>query len=113
LNALEKCRTAALGGHVEQCDACEEIRVSYNSAGIDTVRNVKVLNATVGLHPHIHYIVPAGGIDREGNWRNTRSEGDYLFPVKAMSAAFSLFTSILISKSNAVPFAEKAKCILL
>jgi hypothetical protein len=25
------CRTAALGGHVEQCDGCENIKVSYNS----------------------------------------------------------------------------------
>jgi hypothetical protein len=25
------CRTAALGGHVEQCDACGAVRISYNS----------------------------------------------------------------------------------
>ena len=31
LNALENCRTSALGGHVEQCDACGEMRISYNS----------------------------------------------------------------------------------
>src|SRR4051794_11386409 len=29
--AIEACRTAALGGHVEQCDRCREIRVAYNS----------------------------------------------------------------------------------
>jgi hypothetical protein len=29
--AIERCRTAALGGHVEQCDDCGHQRVSYNS----------------------------------------------------------------------------------
>gem|GEM_PF-3519819 len=31
LSALEKCRTQALGGHVDGCDSCGFIRVSYNS----------------------------------------------------------------------------------
>ena len=31
MNAIECCRTAALGGHVEQCDVCGHIRISYNS----------------------------------------------------------------------------------
>src|ERR671931_191781 len=29
--AIEVCRTAALGGHVEQCDDCGAIRIAYNS----------------------------------------------------------------------------------
>ena len=31
MTAIELCRTAALGGHVEQCDNCEHQRISYNS----------------------------------------------------------------------------------
>jgi hypothetical protein len=31
LRAIERCRTAALGGHVEACDACGARRVAYNS----------------------------------------------------------------------------------
>jgi hypothetical protein len=31
LSAIEQCRTAALGGHVERCDKCEYERISYNS----------------------------------------------------------------------------------
>ena len=31
LSAIKKCRTAALGGHVDACDACGNITVSYNS----------------------------------------------------------------------------------
>jgi hypothetical protein len=31
MTAIESCRTAALGGHVEQCGDCGHQRVSYNS----------------------------------------------------------------------------------
>jgi len=31
MTAIESCRTAVLGGHVEQCEDCGEIRVAYNS----------------------------------------------------------------------------------
>jgi hypothetical protein len=29
--AIEACRTSALGGHVERCADCGEVRISYNS----------------------------------------------------------------------------------
>ena len=31
MNAIEICRTSVLGGHVEECDECGLIKVSYNS----------------------------------------------------------------------------------
>ncbi len=31
MSAIELCRTAALGGHVEGCRACGAVRVAYNS----------------------------------------------------------------------------------
>jgi len=31
LRAIELCRTAALGGHVEQCSHCDHQRIAYNS----------------------------------------------------------------------------------
>lgn len=31
MTAIERCRTAALGGHVEQCNHCGERRIAYNS----------------------------------------------------------------------------------
>jgi hypothetical protein len=31
MSAIELCRTVALGGHVEQCDACAHQRITYNS----------------------------------------------------------------------------------
>jgi hypothetical protein len=29
--AIERCRTAPLGGHVERCEDCAHLRISYNS----------------------------------------------------------------------------------
>ena len=31
MSAVETCRSASLGGHVDQCDACGHVRISYNS----------------------------------------------------------------------------------
>ena len=33
MSAIERCRTAALGGHVERCKDCAHLRISYNSCG--------------------------------------------------------------------------------
>jgi hypothetical protein len=31
LSAVRRCRTAALGGHIDGCDTCGNISISYNS----------------------------------------------------------------------------------
>ena len=31
MSAIERCRTAVLGGHVERCEECAHTRISYNS----------------------------------------------------------------------------------
>jgi len=41
------------------------------------------------FHPHVHLIVPAGGIDKSGKWKNSKQDGDFLFDVKQMSTTFS------------------------
>ena len=43
---------------------------------------------TMGLHPHLHCIVPGGGLTKQRNWRTAKSEGKYLFNVKAMGTMF-------------------------
>jgi hypothetical protein len=163
LNAIVKCRTAALGGHVDQCDQCGHQRISYNScrnrhcpkcqgtnrerwimnrqddllpvpyfhvvftlpqqlndlclhhpaalynmlfqASKQTIMQLghdqKHLGAKMGLisvlhtwgqnlslHPHVHCIVPGGGISRAGYWKFTRSKGKFLFPGKVLSTVF-------------------------
>lgn len=42
----------------------------------------------LSLHPHLHCIVPAGGLTVCGRWKATRSKGRFLFPVKAMGKVF-------------------------
>jgi hypothetical protein len=39
-------------------------------------------------HPHIHCIVPAGGLDDEGNWKTSKSKGNFLFYDGAIAIAF-------------------------
>ena len=31
MSAIERCRTAALGGHVARCEACDHVDIAYNS----------------------------------------------------------------------------------
>lgn len=165
LHALRKCRTAALGGHIDRCDntQCNQLHLSYNSCrnrhcpqcqghkreawirarerelldvpyfhvvftlpdtlnqlclyaprqvytilfktawGVvqDFGANPKFLGASMGmvailhtwgqnlsLHPHLHCIVPGGGISAKGKWKYAKNKGKYLFPVKAMGKVF-------------------------
>jgi len=39
-------------------------------------------------HPHAHCIVPAGGIDSKGNWKNAPGNGGFLFYFKALANTF-------------------------
>lgn len=40
------------------------------------------------LHPHLHCIIPAGGLTKQGKWKHSKTNGNYLFPVKALSQVF-------------------------
>ncbi len=40
------------------------------------------------LHPHMHCIVPGGGITPAGRWKFCKHKGKYLFPKRAMSVVF-------------------------
>ncbi len=42
----------------------------------------------LSLHPHLHCIVPGGGINTSGKWKAARGKDKFLFPVKAMSKVF-------------------------
>jgi hypothetical protein len=43
----------------------------------------------MNFHPHLHFIVPAGGIDEHGTWKHSKQNGSFLFDVKEMSKVFS------------------------
>ncbi len=162
MSAIEQCRTAALGGHLEQCDSCGHQRISFNScrnrhcpkcqslvraqwledrqtellpveyfhvvftvpqeiaaiayqnktvmydilfrATAETLRTIagdpKHLGAEIGFiailhtwgqnllhHPHLHCVVPGGGIAPSGeHWISCRP--GFFLPVRVLSRLF-------------------------
>ena len=164
LRAILQCRTSALGGHVDQCDTCGHIRISYNScrnrhcpkcqntqreAWIENRKQdllpvpyfhvvftvpdslnelflqhpakmyhllfksvwetisqfsftqliaetgmIAVLHTwgqNLSLHPHLHCVVPGGGIDFRGQWKQVNvsvNQKVFLFRVENLSVVF-------------------------
>jgi hypothetical protein len=40
----------------------------------------------LAYHPHVHYLVPGGGVDENGRWQSSRH--NFLVPVRALSVLF-------------------------
>ena len=176
MSAVEQCRTAALGGHVEACTGCGHWRIAYNSCrnrhcpkcqgaaarawlaereadllpvgyfhvvftlpaeigaiafhnkallydllfktASETMLTIaadpKHLGARIGItavlhswgsalthHPHIHMIVPGGGISPDGErWVSARPA--FLLPVRVLGALFRrLFLTRLLALHDA------------
>ena len=176
MTAIENCRTAALGGHVEACDECGHWRIAYNSCrnrhcpkcqgaaartwlaereadllpvgyfhvvftlpaeiadiafqnkaavydllfrvASETMMTIaadpKHLGARIGItavlhtwgsamthHPHVHMIVPGGGIALDGTrWISSRPA--FLLPVRVLGKLFRrLFLTRLIQLHEA------------
>jgi len=176
ISAIELCRTAALGGHVERCDRCDHQRICYNScrdrhcpkcqslaraqwledrrselldtqyfhvvftvpqpiaaialqnkesvynilfrAAAETLRTIaadpKHLGAQIGFftvlhtwgqslfhHPHLHCVVPGGGISPDGTrWISCRP--NFFLPVSVLARLFRrLFLDYLQQAFNA------------
>jgi hypothetical protein len=162
MSAIEQCRSAALGGHVERCQDCGHSRIAYNSCrnrhcpkcqgaaaqdwlaareadllpvgyfhvvftlpaeiaplayqnkavvydllfrtAAETLLTIaadpKHLGARIGAtavlhswgsamthHPHVHMIVPGGGISLDGT-RWVRCKPGFLLPVRVLSRLF-------------------------
>ena len=51
-------------------------------------KHTAYLGQTLTLHPHLHCIAPAGGLSKAGKWKVAKTNGKYLFSVKAMSKVF-------------------------
>ena len=176
MTAIEICRTAALGGHVERCQGCAHTRIAYNScrnrhcpkcqwsaasswlearetellpvpyfhfvfvlpatsgamayqnkakvygllfkAASETLTTIaadrKHLGAEIGIlavlhtwgqnlqhHPHLHCIVPGGGVALDGT-RWIASRPGFFLPVRVLSRLFRrLFLEGLVAAFNA------------
>ena len=58
----------------------------YLGAQIGFMEVLHTWGQTLVFHPHIHVIVPAGGLDKAGNWRNSKKK--FFIPVKVLSRKF-------------------------
>lgn len=56
------------------------------------------------LHPHLHCIVPGGGLTKYGKWKNSKYKDKYLFPQKVMAKIYrAKFVSKLRSYDVKIP----------
>ncbi len=107
MSAIEQCRSAALGGHVLHCPACEHDEIAYNSCRNRhcpkcqaSAADPKHLGARIGAtlvlhtwglalthHPHVHGIVPGGGLSFDGE-RWVACRPGFFLPVRVLSRLF-------------------------
>jgi len=55
--------------------------------------------SNLSLHPHLHCMVPAGGLEENGNWKPSKSKGKYLFNRGVMGKIFRARFVKLLRKS--------------
>ena len=60
----------------------------YLGAQIGATLVLHTWGSNLSFHPHVHCIVPGGGISIGGKWKNAKGNGKFLFPVKALSKKF-------------------------
>lgn len=63
-------------------------------------------------HPHLHCIVPCGGIDKNGLWKNisvAKQKSPFLFSVQAMSPMFRAKFMSMLDKKVSVPQSMKKR----
>jgi hypothetical protein len=58
----------------------------------------------LSYHPHVHYLVPGGGVSGEGTWKPSRK--NFLLPVKALSTIVRAKFRDALCKANADCFAD-------
>src|SRR5262245_30551310 len=68
MSAIERCRTAALGGHVARCEneGCAYTVISYNSLRLDTSPNMmgsKPVSKTIGILAVAAFAASAAGVE--------------------------------------------------
>jgi len=56
------------------------------------------------LHPHVHFVIPAGGITKNGTWKTSKANGDFLFDVTMLSEVFraGFVKELRVLKSRAI-----------
>lgn len=60
----------------------------YLGAQIGATMVLHTWGSNMSLHPHVHCIVPGGGVNVKNAWKEAKGNGKFLFPVKALSKVF-------------------------
>ena len=55
--------------------------------------------SNLSLHPHLHCMVPAGGLGYDGQWKHSKSKGKYLFNREVMGSMFRARYAKLLRKA--------------
>jgi len=92
-----------------------------NKVMIDFAANPKFLDARIGYtailhtwgqnlqyHPHLHLVVPAGGITQNNRWKPSKGDGSFLFPVDQLS---SVFRAKMVEALRSYVSTEKIKTV--
>ena len=58
----------------------------------------------LAYHPHVHYLVPGGGVGKDGVWRPSRA--NFLLPVKALSRVMRDKFCAALRQAEAAVFAQ-------
>lgn len=81
------------------------------SAKIGMIAILHTWGQNLSLHPHLHCIVPGGGVNKQGKWKTAKvlksgKASKILFPVKAMSKVFrGKFVALLRKNLPQIPYA--------
>jgi hypothetical protein len=60
----------------------------YLGAQTGATMTLHTWGSNLSYHPHIHCIIPGGGITLYNKWKDAKGGNDFLFPVKAMNKKF-------------------------
>ena len=78
MSAIEHCRTAALGGHVEACEDCGHWRIAYNSCLMGKFSNGESAGGPLPFGvAHDHFALHYRGIPEQGDQLVRRPEGSF------------------------------------
>jgi hypothetical protein len=71
-------------------------------------------NQKMQYHPHVHCIIPEGGINNKAQWKTSRGKDDFLFSVEALSDKFKkkflILLADLVEKGEVVFPVKDAYC---
>jgi hypothetical protein len=60
----------------------------YLGAQTGCTMTLHTWGSNLSYHPHVHCIVPGGGVTLKGKWKTAKGKGKFLYPVKAMMKVY-------------------------